>query len=323
MQRTTKRLWPVIALLVVFALTLTACGGQSGGGPLEGIASRAVGLVARFMPEIGLPRITMRYDDTGVPTVFGIKTSSLPVNLSFVELPPGTLEDLANKNIQHAELDVTSDGLFIYVNGEAMPYVAWNRDRLAYIGDLVDRLDVVPYDTTIAKAIPLLSKLGIDVVVVFPTAADATAIPLRDRSQRVLAEDVAVEEPTATVQAVIQYGEDGVPSIADITTREIGQLAQTDLSSVELPPGTLEMLTAAGVQQAAAVTAGDGLHVLVNEEEFLHLAYNEPHLMNAINLYGQITGDEQGEMLAELLGNVEPIISGADIDLLVEFPAGQ
>lgn len=323
MQRTTKRLWPVIALLIVLTLTLTACGGPSSGGALEGITSRAVGFVARFMPQINLPRITMSYDETGVPEVFGIKTSSLPVNVSFVELPPDTLEGFKAQNIQHAELDVTGDGLFIYVNGEAMPYVAWDRDRLTYIGDLFDGLDMVAYDSTIAKAMPLIGRLGIDVIVKFPTQDGAEAIPVRDRSERVLAEAVAIDEPTATAQAVIQYGEDGVPSIANITTREIGELAQTDLSSVELPPATLERLSAAGVKQAVAVTAGDGLHVLVNEQEVLHLAYNEAHLMNAIELYGQIAEDEKGAMLAELLGNVEPIIYGADIDLVVEFPAGE
>lgn len=320
MQRSKRHLWPVIALLLVFAVTLTACGG---GGGVEGLASRATGIVARVIPQMNLPRITVSYDDSGVPTIFGIKTTSLPINLGFVQLSPATLDSLKSKNIQHAELDTTPDGMFVYVNGKALPYVGWNADRLKYMGDLLDRLDVVGFDRSIANVLPLLGKLGIDVVIQFPPASDATAIPLRERSQRVPAEDQEIGEPQAVIQALIQYDENGVPSIADVTIREIGDLAETDLSAVELPASTMQKLTNAGVQQATIMSAGDGLHVLVNEQELLLLAYNEQHLTNAIDVYGQVAGDQKGEALAELLTNLEPIIYGADIDLVVQFPGSQ
>lgn len=325
MQRTTKRFWLAIILLIVIALTLTACGG--GGDEGQGIATRAVNAVAQRMPRIGLPRITVRYDQSGVPTIFGIRASSLarilPLDLSFVELPPDTINQLMASNVQHIELETNEAGLFVYLNGNALPYVAWDQDRLNYIGELIDRMDQMQYDETIAKAVPLLGKLGLDVVVTFPLADGAEEIPVRERSQRVLAEGPGPEEPTAVIEAIIVYSAEGVPSIADISTREVGQLLQTDLSAVELPPSTMTLLQQAGIQQALIVSQPDGLHLSVNERELLQVAYNEPHLMNAVDAYAQLMPDEQSQMIAGLLRDAVPIIYGADIDLLVEFPAGQ
>jgi hypothetical protein len=326
MHKLTKRLWPAILLLLLVTLSITGCSGQSKTGALEGMGARVLDVVVQYMPQINLPRVTLTYDKTGVPTVFGVKASSiarlLPLDLSFIELSPDAIRWLTERNIQHVELDVNDAGLFVYVNGKALPYLAWNQDDLAYAGDLLDRLDVVQHDTTIAKAMPLLGRVGVDLLARFPTQAGTPEIALRDRSQRALAKAPAIEEPTAVVHAVIAYSDDGVPSIAGITSREIAQLAQIDLRPVELTPEIVARLKTAGVQEIEAVTQSDGLHLGVNKRELVQVAYNEQHLMNAIDLYVQITGDEQGKVMATLLRNITPIVYGADMDLVVQFPDG-
>lgn len=291
------------------------------------MATRAVDVVERVTPKIGLPRITARYDESGVPEIFGVKTTTIArlipgVNLGFAELPPDTLQELMNKNIQHVELEVNDAGVFIYMNGNALPYLAWSEDRLRSIGELIDRTDAVPYDTTIAKAMPLLGRIGIDVVAAFPVPSGTEEIPIRDRDQRTLAEVVSIEEPTATFQATITYSDEGVPSVADITTREVGDLAQMDLSSVELTEANMQLIKTAGIQKVAIVTETDGLHIVVNDQALLHLAYNEQHLTNAIQAYVQFSGDQVDEELTILMNNLIPIIQGADVDLVIQFPTG-
>ncbi|MFQ5856167.1 MAG: hypothetical protein ACE5LU_11040 [Anaerolineae bacterium] len=320
-----KRLWPAIVLLLLVALSVTGCGGRSTTDILEGITARAADVVARYMPQINLPRITVAYDETGDPTIFRMKASTLPdfVGLSVLQLSPNTIQWLMERNVQHVELDVSDAGLFIYVNGKAMPYLAWNRGSLANAGELLDRLDLVQYDTTIAKAAPLLGRLGTDVLIKFPVQAGVKPIPVRDRSQRVLAEPLPLEKPTAIIHGMIKYSDDGVPSIAGITSREIGQLAVADLHSVELTASQLALVKSAGVHQARGYTRPDGLHVVVNEREVAHVAYNEKHLMNAIDLYAQLFADDQVEVLATFMRNLAPDVYGADIDVVVEFPTNQ
>ncbi|MFQ5340953.1 MAG: hypothetical protein ACE5F6_05345 [Anaerolineae bacterium] len=326
-MKTTKRFWLAIALLLAITLSLTGCGGQSTGGTLEGIASGALDVVAQYMPHINLPRITLAYDDTGVPAVFGVKTPSLarfvPLDLKFVELSPDTLQWLMDRDVQHVELDLNEAGLFLYVNGKAMPYLAWNQDRLAYASELLDRLDVVQYDTTIAKAAPLLGRVGVDLLATFPKQAGASSIPPRERSQRAVAEKRPVGEPTAVIQGVVEYGDDGVPSVAGITSREIAQLARLDLRPVELTPEIIDLVKRAGVQEVEVVSESDGLHLGVNKRELVQVAYNEQHLMNAINLYAQLAGDEQSEVFAAFLRNIAPIVYGADIDVVFQFPGSK
>jgi len=326
-MKTTKRFWLAIALVLAITLSLTGCGGQSTGGTLEGITSGALDVVAQYMPHINLPRITLAYDNAGVPTVFGVKTSSLarfvPLDLTVVELSPDTIRWLMDRDVQHVELELDEAGLFLYVNGKALPYLAWNQDRLAYAGELLDRLDVVQYDTTIARAAPLLGRVGIDLLATFPKQAGASEIPPRERSQRALAEKPAVGEPTAVIQGVVVYGDDGVPSVAGITSREIAQLAQIDLRPVELTPEIIDLVKRAGVQEIEVVSESDGLHVGANEQELIQVAYNEEHLMNAIDMYAQLAGDEQSEVLATFLRNIAPIFYGADIDVVIQFPGGK
>lgn len=322
MQVNVKRLWPAIAIILLLALSATGCGG----GATESIATRTVSVVERVMPQIGLPRITVTYDETGVPEVFGVKTSTIArllpgVDLSFMNLPSDTLKQLQESNLQHIELEVNDAGLFVYANGKGLPYLAWSEEGLKYVGELIDRSDAMQFDETIAKAMPLLGRIGIDVVAKFPVPEGVEAIPVRDRKDRALVEAPEIGESTVTIQATIDYSGEGVPSVAGITSREIAQVAQTDLSSVELTGPNRTLVKAAGLENVAVVTESDGLHLLVNEQEILHLAYNEQHLMNAIEMYGQFLGEDADEELATLMSNLAPILQGADIDLLVNLPS--
>lgn len=322
----SRRRWSTVALLALLVLLVTACGGGDSRGIAQRTADGALDVAVRYMPQINLPRVVLSYDETGVPSIFGVKTSSLNrfVPLGFLELPPDTVQSLVAANVQHVELDVDDAGIFIYVNGKSLPYLAWTADDLAYTGELIDSLDVIENDETIAKVLPLLGRIGVDAAATFPMPEGAEDIPLRTPSDRDLAtEEEIAQDQTATIQAAVQYAENGVPRVANITTQEIGQLAGMDLSTVELPPATLDMLQQAGIERAAIVSRSDGLHVLVNEQEVLQLAYNQRHLMNAVDLYGGIAADEDAEALTTLLNNVVPMIAGADIDLVFEFPTAE
>jgi len=312
---------------MLLVLIAAGCGARPSAADLvQRAASSAVEVVVRYLPRVGLPRITVAYDESGAPSVFGVKTSTIsrfvPVDLSVLELSPATVRRFTQSNIQHVELELNDAGAFVYVNGKALPYLAWDEETLAYAGNLFDQLNLIRYDTTVAKAVPLLARIGIDVVVTFPAQPGVAAVPVRDRAQRALAEAMAISEPTAIVQMTIEYSEDGIPSVAGITSRELGQLLGANLRLVELSPTTVALLREAGVEEVAFVTQPDGLHVLVNGQEAFHLAYTEVHLRNAVDLYAQLNRDREGvEEFAALLHSLVPIVYGADVDVVLRFPA--
>jgi hypothetical protein len=321
-----KRFWLIVGLALLLALSVAGCARQPSTTDLvERATTGAIELVVRYMPRIGLPRLTVTYDASGVPSVFGVKTSTisrfLPIDLGILELSPTTVQRLVDSNIQHIEVELNDAGAFVYVNGKALPYLAWNEETLAYAGELVDQLDLARYDRTVAKAIPLLARIGVDVVLTFPAPPGVTPIPVRERAERALAQAPPIAEPTAVVQMTVEYSNAGVPSVAGITSREFSQLLGADLRAVELAPATVARLQAAGIEEVALVTQSDGLHLLVNGREALHLAYTETHLRNAIDLYAQLNRDREGiEEFATLLRNLAAIVYGADVDFVVRFP---
>ena len=320
MQTITKRFWPAFALILLLIFIATGCGTGNGG-----MAETAVSVVERITPRFNLPRITITFDEAGAPKIFGVRLATIGrlilTDLSGVALPADTLSQLQNGNIQHIELDLNADGVFIYVNGKGLPYIAWSEERLTEIGNLIDKTGAIPNSGIIAKAMPLLGRIGIDIVLKFPPAAGAEEIPVRDRKDRQEVQAVTLEEPTATIQALIEYGPDGVPTIAGISTREISQVAGSDLSGIELTPEQLALIKAGGIQNLAIVTAGDGLRILINEKDLLHLAYDEEHLKTAVELYARFSGGATEEEILTFINNLTPILSGADIDIVATFPS--
>ncbi len=120
MQSNTKRFWPAFALIFLLIFIATGCG--TGGG---GMAETAVSVVERITPQFNLPRITITFDETGAPEIFGVRLTTIGrlilTDLSGVAIPADTLGQLQNGNIQHIELDLNADGVFIYVNGKGLP----------------------------------------------------------------------------------------------------------------------------------------------------------------------------------------------------------
>ena len=119
---------------------------------------------------------------------------------------------MKNTNVQHIELASNKDGLFVYVNGEPMPYLTWQGDSLKNLGSVMG-LAGLPYGDLITKLMPIIQRTGVNMVLRFPTQDGAAEIPVRDPSQApVVAEAVASDQPAALVTKIdVSYDENGQP----------------------------------------------------------------------------------------------------------------
>jgi hypothetical protein len=314
----------VLGIVLVLAMLLgTACAAQPGTPQAtQEVASGVVNALEQYLPTVTLPRIGIAYDSQGVPSIFGISTTTIQslvgIDLSFLQLPPAFVNGFTAQNLQHIELEVADTGVYAYANGNALPYLAWDEASLANLGELIDATDAVQYDTLIRRALPLVQRLGIDLVLHFPRAEGAEAIPVRPRAERAMA--MAVEaEPTMIVRLGVDYAADGVPSILGVTTRELQALG-VDLSFLELPQSTLDMLDQAGLSSLRLEVQGDGIVISTNGEHLLNLAFSEEQLSNAVDLYGQLYGSGPVTDFAEV---AVPLISAMDVDLMLDLPTGQ
>jgi len=315
-----RRRFVLIIMLGLAMLLVSACAAQPAAPEAtQEVAVGVVNALDQFMPPLRLPRVEVAYGADGVPSIFGIRTTSIeslvPISLAFLNLQPEYVNWLTSRNLQHLEVEVHQDGVFLYANGKALPYLAWDADSLDAAGQLLDSTDAVQFDTVIRRALPLVRRLGIDLVLRFPKADAAADVPLRARDARMPAVGEGAE-PSTVVQLAMQYTNDGLPSLMGLTSRDLRPLG-IDLAFMELPEPTVTMLKTAGLQSLRLVTRPDGIIVSVNDQALPHLAYSDAHLNNAIDLTAQLYGENP---TIGLLRNVVPLVRATNLDLTVGLP---
>jgi len=130
------------------------------------------------------------YDDTGVPTLKGFDYSAAEMAemtgvpaLNMVALPPALIAQMKAMNIQHVEIRSRSNGIFIFVNGMEMPHLAWNDALLSDSAALYAQMNPgSPMIDLVNFLLPTLAAADINMIVNFPLAAGAMAIPHAARS---------------------------------------------------------------------------------------------------------------------------------------------
>ncbi|MCA9870496.1 MAG: hypothetical protein KDI03_07975 [Anaerolineae bacterium] len=308
------RFFKVLALTLVASLLLSACGAAT-----APTVSEQTDDGQRFL--ISLPRMVVDIDDAGQASIGGLSVDAVNNLMPGMQLPdlavnPFYVDWMRNTNIQHLELVSGDDGVFVFINGEPLPYLGWDGEALSNLA-IVTGLTGLPYGQLITKLVPIVQRTGLDFAVKFPMQAGATEIPLRDPSVPVEAPEMAEEQPATFITRIdVKYDENGVPTMAGISSRDLAEAAGLYLP-VELTPETLAQIKAAGVNEMRLVTGNNGVFVTVNGQPLPHIAWNDAILGNTADMYGQINPDSPYIALAKLF---LPELDNLDIDLRLLFP---
>jgi sulfur carrier protein ThiS len=301
-----KQLWVVI---LVSAMLLASCGPATVPTTSPTTASGEIFMIA-------LPRIVVDYDTAGNPSqILGIDISKLPFQLDALKLPPQTLEMLTSSNVQHIELAFVGHGVVVYVNGKPLPYITWDDASLERALDLAGAFGVQNVDLY-KQMVPMLTRLGIDLVLRFPMQPGATGIAMTEPGEAAkLTITPTTEAPSVIVTFEITYDENGNPGILGITA--------ADLSAIGLPlpvglaPDTIASLQAANIQSLELQSSPSGLYVYVNNEVLPNLTWDPTLLTNLTELVVQLSPDSP---YTELIQGIVPNLDKLDIDVLIHFP---
>ncbi len=113
----------------------------------------------------------------------------------------------------------------------------------------------------------------------------------------------------------VQYGTDGVLSVAGITTNQVYQWTGIDLRMLNLQPWVVQRLVDADVQHIEVVEDADGLAVYVNGKPLPYIAWDAESLRNL------------GDMLvvfdvpyATVVKTVLPLVRFTRLAVVVQFP---
>ncbi len=274
-----------IILILAFILILGACnGGGDGGSTL-----------------LNLPSVPIRIDANGNGTVLGFPIEAI--------LQQPMLDQFALAGVDVLEARVGYHGIFLYADGEPLPYLKWSDESAELLTEILAN---VPGAEQGASALSGLRQIGLGAIIILPTAGDN--IP-RWTGEELVRTASASETTIGPLQfGSLAFDADGKASFEGIPMAEIEQALGASLG-VELPPMALQILSAVGVEQFSLATQPNGIDLALDSTDLPGLAYDTRRLNNLLPIVSAFVDPSMGGMIAEVL----PKLPGADLDVIVSF----
>ncbi|MBK9095355.1 MAG: hypothetical protein IPM84_21895 [Anaerolineae bacterium] len=299
--------------------------------------ARSFNLARRKDQPPGVPhrtaRITVNIDEQGTPTVMGMSLADLAKltgsPMAPLQLTPEQVTQFQANNIQHIELLHRGDGLYLFVNGKALPYIKWDQNTLQNAAKMLQTFDPQVNGMHLAEWIPsllpMVRSVGLDLVFMIPVKAGATKIEVRPEDQEppAPAADGAQLPAAAVVQLPIVYDAAGAPQVigrgGQMFRPDAAALAQMGLTNlpIYLTPDTIQSLMRSNVQFITIQSSSAGLQVSVN---------NDPPAADWLGR-GRVqragTGQRHRQRRpgrARPGGEVAPFIANLDLTIYMEFP---
>jgi hypothetical protein len=345
------------AALVVGALASTTAACNVGADTAENVRD-----AVNLLPAARLGAIPVRIDEDGrIAEVAGFDTNVVdaiaesvsggPVIGRIKVLSPLYLDWFRKSNIQHITVASRPEGLFVFVNGEALPYIRWDDDSM---GNLVDALEMferdghgaylLPADTqkNVSAILPVLPKLGLQLRFELPVPDGVERIPAPDEADFEDAVLSTMAEPAGaplnTIALDVDYKplttEEGevvgwVPSAFGLSTVDLRQV----LSSVNMtvPRYRLRRDIEARMQREEIETIGiqarhDGVYLSVDGRLLPSIAWSDETLVNLSRLLAQLypegTRLPRGASWVPVVRATAPMLNDFDLALQVTFPVG-
>ncbi|MDQ3248594.1 MAG: hypothetical protein M3Q45_05230, partial [Chloroflexota bacterium] len=286
----------ILAVALIASLVLGACGGGTTGSTW-----------------FNLPSIPVKIGVDGSARVFGFNIGPI--------LQPAILQQLQTANIQKLEIRLGYNGIHVYANGQDLPYIAWDAQKLATLQDLLRRAPAttIPNGNLIANLLPLTRQIGLGAAIFVPPGAGVTALENMPNWEK---ETEAVQ---AAAPATPTIGPFNVRSLA--FDREgnasLGAVPLSSLAPIKLDANTLGLLASLGIDRVGVTTQPNGIDLAINDQPLPGIAYDTAILSRTLQLAAPFLPDPN---LANTLNQVVPLLPGAVVDLDVSFtgePVGE
>ena len=340
-----RRLLPVA--LIAMAITLGGCGVQT--DTAENVRD-AVGL----LPNVKLGTLPVHIDEEGridrvggvsasaVDALVGIFTGGTEVG-SIPIISTDYVQWFTDTNVQHITVATREEGLFVLVNGEPLPYLAWDDESIDNLTATIEKFErdgqgayLVSKDLNevLATSIPVLPKLGLALRFEFPRQDGAERIPAPSDDEITAAMEMADEAgPALTLIDIdIEYEEladdqGWVPAVQGFSTIDLRQVLSTvdrTIPRYRLRRDIERRLIAEDIGTMGMQARHDGLYLVVDGERLPNLAWNETTLTNLSTLLGQIYPPDRtlpkGVRWVPAVRASAPMLNDLDVALSVNFP---
>ena len=320
----------VLASLIMATLVLlVGCAPRATSGQIAAAADKS-------QIAIDLPALVLDVQADGSIAVGGQALTELGggmgAGLAGVSIPPEMVDSITAFNIQHIQIDNTPEGLLILVNGQAIPSLAWDGEKLVATAEVLDTFGAGV--ALLDRVLPLVTNIGIGVIMRFPVAAGEAPLALvAPESEAAAAAMRAQQEFLAAVGGppvfhfTINYAADGTWSIADMDQADWASLIPVPLDMLNMDPGTISGMTAAGITELKLATNVDGIFISINGKTLPYLTWADGRVNHLLTLAEEtgllaMTLGDSPDMTA-IIDTVEsllPAVQASDVSLTVTFP---
>jgi len=285
---------------------------------------------------VELPALVLDVQSDGSINVGGKPISqlggSMGASLAQANIPANMVDNLTALNIQHIQIDNTPDGLLILVNGQAVPSLAWDGEKLVATAKVLEQLGSGV--ALLERVLPLIQDIGVGVILRLPLAQGETVLPMvapqsDDAAKAIQAQKEfldAVKTPPV-VHFTITYNPDGTWTIADLKQTDLTQALNVPANMLNLTPQTVAAVTKAGIKDVGLSTNKDGIFISINGETLPYLTWADGRISHLLTLakdtglLDQVLGsspDVAGTV--NMIESLLPAIQASDVSLKVTFP---
>ncbi len=287
---TRKRRSVVILTLLLVALTVLAgCGPRATGGEVAAAADQSDVVV-------DLPALVIDVQADGTTTIGGQPVAELGAmlgqDLSTLNVPAETVAFLTAANIQHIQIDNTADGILILVNGQPMPSLAWDGDKLVATGQVLETLGGGL--ALLDRVLPLIQNLGFGVILRFPIAEGGEALPfvalddeVATRAMAAQQEFLAAVGTPPSFAVTVTYSPDGTWTMAGLSQADMAQFLPGVSNYLNLDPALIQAASSAGIDALTLSTNSDGIFIAVNDQTLPYITWADGRINHILSLVEQ------------------------------------
>lgn len=304
-----------LLLFLVVALILAGCGGGAA------MQTTETGTPGGEVFQVALPRLVVDVDTEGNPSVLGINPALLQffgVDTSTMKVPPATVAQMTAAGIQHIEIAAVGDRIMFFVNGKPLPHLGWSPESLPRALDVADIFMDVQNAQMIRQILPLVTRLGLDIVLRFPRG-DAAEIPMIDANLAKEFKPSPSTDPAGMiVKFEVKFDEQGRPGLLALSADDLTAMGV----NFALPADMLANIQAANLQTVELQTDPASATIYANGEPLPTLIWDTQLLANLMEVVRALATDSP---LLPLLEQVVPYLDRADVGIMIHFPvaAGQ
>lgn len=267
---------------------------------------------------IDLPAIVLAVGEEGSLSAsdVGVTTLNPLINLAVADatLPSNIVEGAITAGVEYIQIDNTSSGPVILVDGEPIINPIWNQEILGSTLGALDGLGV-ELPEGVGSLLPVIAEAGLGVILQFPAAAGDTSLPA------VSTENLLTEVPDRSsistgLNIDIQYAEDGtwtgsVPTFPPLPWDQF----------LTLPADTVQSATDAGVESFQLIANADGAFLALNGQDLPYIDWSGGRLISTLQLLSNmgLLGDQVAGMLPTIQ-NFAPTLLNFGINITLNFP---